>query len=425
MRIRNNTSNKEAGATLIVALFTALIIGAVLGSFLLITSSRTKLNLRSTAWNAAIPVLEAGVEEAMTHLHNDTNYTANGWTATNISGQMVFAKSRNLGDGSYFYTTIYGASSSGPTIYSAGFVPSPLGKGQYISRTVKVPTTNPPTVYTKAIAATGPISLGGSAIVDSFDSRLGAYDIVSNRGAQGSIATDCRANPAVSIGSANVYGTVTTGPGGTISIGNSGAIGDVAWNTSRKGIQGPAWTNNNMNVAFPSNEPPIGPFSMAPLSVVGGSNAIVLNTTGCYQMPSLNINSGLALVITTNATLWVTGDVNVQGTGLIYIAPGAKLKLYVGGRASIGSGALANTTGLASGFTYIGLSSNTSLSFSGGGSFAGTINAPQTDVSMSGNTEIYGAVICKTYSSNGGASVHYDVALATGGGLIATGWIEL
>src|ERR1044071_9435329 len=195
MRISRNKYNEQTGATLIVALFTALIIGTVLGSFLLITSSRTKLSLRSTAWNAAIPVLEAGVEEALTHLHNDTNnYAANGWARTNISGQMVFAKSRSLSDGSYFYTTIYGAGSSGPTIYSAGFVPSPLGNGQYISRTVKVPTTNPPTIFTKAIAATGPISLGGSAIVDSFDSRLGAYDTASNRGAQGSIGTDSRAN---------------------------------------------------------------------------------------------------------------------------------------------------------------------------------------------------------------------------------------
>src|SRR3954470_9300529 len=105
----------ETGATLLVALFTALIIGAVLGSFLLVTSNRTKLTLRSTAWNAAVPLLEAGVEEAFTHLHADTNnYRTNGWALTNISGQAVYAKTRSFKDGSYFYTTIFGAGSSGP-----------------------------------------------------------------------------------------------------------------------------------------------------------------------------------------------------------------------------------------------------------------------------------------------------------------------
>ena len=420
-RIKN-----EAGATLLIALFMALVIGTVLGSFLLVTSTRNKLSVRSTDWNAAIPVLEAGVEEAFTHLHDDTNYSANGWTRTNISGQVVFAKTRTLStDGSYFYTTIYGAGSSSPIIYSAGFVPSPLGNGQYISRTVKVPTTNPPTLFTKAIAATGPISIGSSAVVDSFDSRLGPYNTANNRGAQGSIATDCRANPAVSVGAGRVYGTVSTGPGGTVIVGGSGGIGDVAWNASHKGIEDPTWTNDTMNVSFPSNAPPPGPFMIPPISVVGGSNVISLNGSNFYQLPVLNINSSLALLITTNTTLWVTGDVNVQGNGYIYIAPGASLKLYIGGMASIGSGALANGTGLAASFQLIGLSSNSSISFSGGGSFAGTVNAPQADVSMGGNTEIYGAIVCKSYSSSGGGSVHYDVSLATSGGLIATGWIEL
>src|SRR4051812_6769752 len=174
--MRIGRTGNEAGATLLIALFAALVIGTVLGSLLLVTSTRNKLSLRSTAWNASIPVIEAGIEEAFTHLHDDTNnYSANGWIRTNIGGQVVFAKTRNLNDASYFYTTIYGAGSSSPIIYSAGFVPSPLGNQQYISRTVRVTTTNPPTLFTKAIAATGPISFGGNGLVDSFDSRIGWY----------------------------------------------------------------------------------------------------------------------------------------------------------------------------------------------------------------------------------------------------------
>jgi len=415
----------EAGATLLVALFTALIIGAVLGSFLLVTSSRTKLTLRSTAWNAAVPVLEAGIEEAFTHLHDDTNnYRTNGWALTNMSGQAVYAKTRSFKDGSYFYTTIFGAGSSGPIIYSAGFVPSPLGNGQYISRTVKVPATNPPTLFSKAIVAIGPISFGGNALVDSFDSRIGRYDTATNRSALGSIATDSRANPAVSVGNGKIYGTVNTGPGGTITVGSGGGIGDVAWNASHNGIQDRSWTNNDMNVAFPSNAPPPGSFLIP--NVIAGSNTIVLSSTNNYQLPVLNIGGGLdALFVTTNATLWVIGDFKVQGNGYISIAPGASLKLYVGGSTTIGGGGLVNGSRLATSFSYIGLSSNTSFTYSGRGTFVGTINAPQANISMSGNVDVYGAIICKTFSGGGSAGVHYDVSLATGSGLIATGWIEL
>jgi hypothetical protein len=418
-------ARNEAGATLIVALFTALIIGAVLGSFLLVISSRNKLTLRSTAWNAAVPVLEAGVEEAFTHLHNDTNnYATNGWALTNIGGQRVYAKTRSFNDGSYFYTSIFGAGSSGPIIYSAGFIPSPLGNGQYISRTVKVPATNPPTLFSKAIVAIDPISFGGATIVDSFDSRIGAYDTRTNRGAQGSIATDSRANPAVSVANGRIYGTVTTGPGGTVTVGSSGGIGDVAWNASHNGIEDSSWVNNDMNVAFPSNAPPGGSFTI-PL-VSPGSNTIVLNTTNCYQLPTLNIGGGVnALFVTTNVTLWITGDLKVQGGGYIFIAPGANLKLYVSGNASLAGGGLVNGTGPASSFSYIGLSSSTSFSYSGRGAFFGTINAPQANISVSGSIDFYGAIICKSFSASGGAAVHYDVSLATGSGLIATGWFEL
>ena len=34
-------------------------------------------------------------------------------------------------------------------------------------------------------------------------------------------------------------------------------------------------------------------------------------------------------------------------------------------------------------------------------------------------------MISNTYTSSGGSSWHYDQALSTGSGLIATGWVEL
>src|SRR5882724_8872479 len=153
---------REQGSTLMLVLFTGLAIGIVLASYLTLISSRHKTSVGSMDWNATIPELEAGVEEALTHLHNDASSpTANGWAAGTIGGQTVYTKTRHFSGGAYFYVTIYNATASNPLIYSSGFIPSPLNTNSYISRTVRVGATNPPTIFTGALAATGTIKLSG------------------------------------------------------------------------------------------------------------------------------------------------------------------------------------------------------------------------------------------------------------------------
>src|SRR5258706_5274148 len=98
----------EQGSTLLLALFTALAIGVILASFLALISSRHKISVRSMDWNAAIPVMEAGIEEAMTHLKDDpASPGANGWTAGTIGGQQVYTKQQKYNAYKYLSVTIY------------------------------------------------------------------------------------------------------------------------------------------------------------------------------------------------------------------------------------------------------------------------------------------------------------------------------
>ena len=123
-------------------------------------------------------------------------------------------------------------------------------------------------------------------------------------------------------------------------------------------------------------------------------------------------------------TLVVPADFVVSGTGYVYIQPGASLTLYVGGRASISGGGVVNATGLPGNFTYIGLPGNTVLNYSGSAAFIGTVNAPEANFNLGGNSQVYGAVICNTFTSGGGSSVHYDKALNGGGFFTITSWKE-
>jgi hypothetical protein len=422
-------NNDRAGSILVAAMTICIVIGTILGSALLLLQSRYKINIRATAWNTAIPVAEAGVEEAMTHIQDDTssNPGANSWAGTNIAGQSIYWKRRSFSDGSYFYATIYNITSNAPTIYSSGFVPAPFTTSTYITRTIRVLCTNPANVFTKAIATTGTITMSGGAYVDGFDSRNGAYNASgTNRNSTGSIATDSTANPAIKISTAKVYGTVTTGPGGVLSL-SGGAIGDISWATNNTGVEGPSYTNNNFNVSFPSNNTPTAASWLTPSNVTTGGSNITLLNSGSYQLSSFTSSSSSGpMVVAGQATLYVPGDFTVSGSGFVQINPGAALTLIVGGsKTTISGGGVVNQGGYATNFNYVGLSGNTSLTYSGSAEFVGTVNAPQASFTESGGSGAVGAAIVHDATLSGSAGWHYDDSLGSSGGLVATGWSEL
>jgi len=418
------SKKREQGSVLVMTLVACAVIATMLAGYLAFISVRYNLTVRSMGWNAAIPVLEAGVEEAFTHLNNDATPTANGWTAGVVGGQPVNTKNRNFADGSHYNVTIYNATSKNPMIYSSGFVPAPLSGG-YTKRTVRV-TAARLKMFPAAIAANGKVDLGGGAIIDSYKSSLGAYSINKNGlGTNGAIATNFKGAPAISVGNAHIYGTLTTGPLGTVSI-NSGTVGDATWNATHTGIQ-PGFTDDDMNVVFPTNAAPTGTFLSPPVVNYGGATNVWELGNDTYQMSSFSSSTYLKpMIVKGKATLIVTGDFKVTDTGYIKIQTNASLTLYAGGNNNVLAGeGVINLGGQPANFSYIGLETNKKLSYAGIAAFVGTINAPQTDFSMSGNAVVYGAAIVNTYTSSGNASLHYDEDLDAWKKLRVGNWKEL
>ena len=137
------------------------------------------------------------------------------------------------------------------------------------------------------------------------------------------------------------------------------------------------------------------------------------------------------MLVTGNATLWVTGDVNIGTGDYIQIAPGASLKLYVSGASAvIGGQGIVNSDGYAKGFQYYGLPTNTSIDYKGNSSFTGTINAPEADLKLGGggttDYDFVGSAVVKTFTMNGHFHVHYDEALrAAANGFVVSSWNEV
>jgi hypothetical protein len=428
-----NRLKTENASALMITLITGVLIGTVLGSYLMLINNRNKAAMRAMAWNSAIPVLEAGIEEALTHFNEDSlaTFDQNSWIKETVDGKPVYHKTRPLpdGSGSYYSVTNFNVTTGIPVVVSAGYVRSPLSDTQFISRVVQVQLTNPATPFLFAIAATGPIRLSGEATIDGYDSSRGIYDAVTNRTADGNIGTDSTNSPAIWPGAGHIYGRAYTGPGGTINSSGGGTIGDLPGNWipgSGSHIES-GWSDDDFNVDFQPNAPPPGLnlFLKPAPTQSGGSNVMVLNG-GNYRLPSfISGDKSAPMIVSGNTTLYVDSNFIVTGDGYVYIDPKATLTLYVGGTTSISGGGVVNASGDPNHFSYLGLPGNNVLKYNGAADFVGKINAPQADVNISGNSSLFGAVICKSFTSSGSGSIHYDRALKGSALWTVTSWREL
>src|SRR5439155_18368254 len=121
------SSHNRGNSLLITVGFIAVLSIGVAG-YLNLTNSQTVMSRRSQTWNKVLPIVEAGVDEALEHLNYSVNYgntliaqpnlAANGWSLQ--TNQYV--KTRDLGGGSYVVNISMDAP---PVITSSGFVNAP------------------------------------------------------------------------------------------------------------------------------------------------------------------------------------------------------------------------------------------------------------------------------------------------------------
>src|SRR5262245_38518044 len=96
--------SRESGSVLLGVMLIAGIILLALGSYLALASQENRVVKRSLCWNAALPMAEAGIEEALSQLkQNTTNFAGDGWTTNQI-------KQRSLGTDGYYIVNFTGRS---------------------------------------------------------------------------------------------------------------------------------------------------------------------------------------------------------------------------------------------------------------------------------------------------------------------------
>jgi hypothetical protein len=285
--------SKEVGGVLLIVLTASAIIGITLASYLQYTGTQSRSIMRSQTWNAAIPVAEAGVEEALAHINDSaigTNFALNGWAV--VSNQ--FQLSKTMAGGRYVVRV---STDTFPIITSAGYTTFSRTTNE-IKRTVQVTTTHFSTGM-KGIITKGDITMTGITSMDSFDSQDARYSTAGRYDPTKHKDNGYAASVYGNVNAQTIYGSVATGPNGTIT---AASAGDFAWvNGGNTGVEA-GHSANDVNLAFPVVQAPWG----GGASSLGGSQTITLTNFAYWSTvlttPYVPTNPPPASPVTTNLT---------------------------------------------------------------------------------------------------------------------------
>lgn len=434
MNIGPPRPRETQGSILVIALCITLVLGIGLSSYLLLMRWQHVAVARSQAWNAALAMAEAGVEEAMAQLNpsalifsTNIDRGANGWSLQ--PDGMYHAQRGTLTNG-YYDVAI--TADTYPLIYATGYVTIP-SLSTTVSRSVKL-GTGVGALFRGPLAARVNVDLKGNKITtDSFDSSDPAHSTnglynAATRKAGGDIAST---DGIINVQNANVMGTLYTGPGGSYTINAQGSVGDVAWvSGGQTGVE-PGHFKNDFNMDFPAVSAPYSTGTAPTGGTNSGTNYTwILGNDNYMCATNATFNTGDAILVTGSARVYVTGNFTMSGSSTLTIAPGARLELYVAGANTTIS--TVNNSGNCSSFTYFGLPNNASITLTGNASFLGSIYAPNANLTLSGggqNTLDYqGAIAVNTITMNGHFNLHFDENLKRNGpmrGYQITSWSEL
>jgi hypothetical protein len=252
------------------------------------------------------------------------------------------------------------------------------------------------TVYVSGMVGVDSLFIGSNkAVADSFDSSGGYPATVGSN-------VLLLSNGAIDVNGAKVSGSVTSahgsvqlGPGSEVSgnvtagttITNQGTVGGtLAANQPSALIVANAVSDCG---AFTSNPNITGgrfTYSNGDLSVSGNNTINLANGTYCFH----------SMTLTGNATVQVSGPVMINLTGAL----------------SASGGSLVNTTSVPSNLqiasSYTG---NNGVAITGNTNAYLTIYAPGTNVTVTGGSPVFGALLGKTLTISGNSQVHYDIQL--------------
>ena len=259
---------------------------------------------------------------------------------------------------------------------------------------------------------------GSSGVVDSYDSKNGAYTFVANNPASPYYA-DSR-DGDVSVGTATfteggpIYGNVTTG-GGTVSKSGTSISGTI---------------DNSVPFTLPPLVKPTYPSGYAS-SGSGTATITPIQATPSVLNPNFYVYTGSLSNLVINAAVPSVPGANTEVTvvvngdlGKVTIANYVKARIYFTGNMSVKANQLVNNNvdgtspyiSRAGQMQLYGVSptdgSTQTIAIAPPGNVYATVYAPNADITLGGNPDWFGAIVAHSFSGNGNTGFHYDKEIA-------------
>lgn len=228
------------------------------------------------------------------------------------------------------------------------------------------------------------VSMSGGSHTDSYSSASGPYSAA----AASQSGHVCSNGDITMSGSSAIYGDAHPGEGKIVksssSIGVSGetaSLSDpISYPPAEPGDAG--WNNDNASIPRSLyNKDPLngkGEFSLS------GGDRVDLSP-GTYYFSKLTLSGGSILGVTGASKIYVTGDVNLSG------------------------GSVANTTMLPENLHLFPMGSKCVIS--GSSEFYGVVYGSTAQITRSGESGFFGALIGASLVLSGGGGIHADLAL--------------
>ncbi|MBI3324848.1 MAG: hypothetical protein HYZ92_06170 [Candidatus Omnitrophica bacterium] len=398
MRItRRRSARQRRAIALIVCYFCVALLLAFGSAVLAYTLNEQAIARRQVRLLSAFQMAEAGVDRAVTELK-----AAAGWSGINYTA---------LSAGGGYDVTVTSLSPTLKQIVSTGHYPSNnTAAFGYQTRKVEVVLSVQTTKYDHALFAARTVHLNSNARVDSYDSSAGAYG-GSNVSADGDVGSNATTAATISLESnSTIKGDAAVGPGGNpataISVNRTATI---------TGARGTLLAPKDLTPqAFPSGTAGGPLYVTADQSLAGGT----------YRYTYVKLESNTAVLVTGNVTLYVEQYMELDSnTTFVTTCGTCTITIYVNGAnyqdappaLTMSSNSLLSAnakpsqlklvvTGTGASVRSVNImDSNTKL--------YGTIDAPNSAITIDSNAHLYGAAIGNSFELNSNAGVHYDTAL--------------
>jgi hypothetical protein len=426
--MRQSSVDPAQGSVLIVALLLSAIIALMLGSYLNLNLSSTRLAKRSFHSTAALNLVEAGAEEAVWSFNRATSGHADGWTDWRTDGTSAWRKlsgfdfgANTSGWAKVYVTSTNPPSGASPKVVALASVNPP--DGPPVTRMIEVVLRRRSYFSNALVAQDRIIFSGANASVDSWNSDPDGDPATPPvdyspevRRDNGSVASVNVANTAMLVNQADIWGYVYTG-GSQPQVGSNGSIrgadtpADVQIDSNR--------ITTDFNVSLPEVAAPADGTTIAHI----GSTLGTAGTATRWRCASINLSGNQTLTILGDVTLILTATsgmnaISVTGNAGIIVPAGSTFTVYTEGNVRIAGNGIGNANVQPRTLQLWGTNSSAGgqeMQIAGNGALRTVVYAPNASVTINGNGNVMGSVVANDITLVGNAAFHYDESLAHSG----------